>query len=284
MKYSLKIEGKKRGRREKKRKRNRYNSPRSGMELVGSSWWPLPSFEALALGGGGGGGGLILDVELTTTVAGGGCCVCPPFLWFPRIWVCGDIRTVSPRCPWGGLGHQPCSTRIALLTSACNSAALSLAVWATFNVLHPRPRVTGSHLNISRGQEPLRSASFTKNTRAHSTTSKIRGQVTKTVVLCFHSPYNSTSQERRATTKGKKRKHCRLRIQSSTTVRDSLCLLLRFHRISARMSLECHGQCLAAAWHLQRKPSRRHSELITHFTRAAHSFSTVTASKTAIIW
>lgn len=138
------------------------------MELVGSSWWPLPSLEALALGGGGGGGGLILDVELTTTVAGGGCCVGPPFLWFPRIWVCGDIRTVSPRCPWGGLGHQPCSTLIALLTSACSSAALSLAVWATFNIFHPRPRVTGLHSKISRGkQEPFRSASFTKNMRAH---------------------------------------------------------------------------------------------------------------------
>lgn len=54
------------------------------MELVGSSWCPLPSLDALALGGGGGGGGLMLDVELTTTVAGGGC-VAAPFRWFAPV-------------------------------------------------------------------------------------------------------------------------------------------------------------------------------------------------------
>lgn len=57
---------------------------------------------------------------------------------------------------------------------------------------------------------------------------------------------------------------------------DSLGFVAMFHCISARMSLECHGQCLAAAWHLQWKPSRRYSELITHFTRAASSISTLT--------
>lgn len=105
------------------------------MELVGSSWWPLPSADDLALGGGGGGGGLMLEVELTTTEGGVawpmGLCG-----WGPLICVWGDMRTVSPR-PWPlaaiccGLGPQPCSTLIALRTSACNSADLSLAVWAT---------------------------------------------------------------------------------------------------------------------------------------------------------
>lgn len=108
---------------------------------MGSSWWPLLSLEVLALGGGGGGGGLMLEVELTTTVAGGGGGG-PLFLpWLPRIWDCGDISTVSPRaCPCGGRGHQPCSTLMALRTSACSSAALSLAVWATFVTRNPRYR------------------------------------------------------------------------------------------------------------------------------------------------
>lgn len=195
-----------------------YSSPRSGMELVGSSWWPLPSLEALALGGGGGGGGLILDVELTTTVAGGGCWVGPPFLWFPRIWVCGDIRTVSPRWPWGGLGHQPWRTLIALLTSAWSSAALSLAVWATFNIFHPRPRVTGLHLKIFRKQ-PLRSASFTKHAGTWMTIKiKLVDELAKSRLgILGHTVYRKRNKRKNACT--------RIIIQSLT---DSPRLWLRF--------------------------------------------------------
>ena len=129
------------GKKKREREREISSSPRSGIELVGSSWWPLLSLEVLALGGGGGGGGLMLEVELTTTVAGGGGGG-PLFLpWLPRIWDCGDISTVSPRaCPWGGRGHQPCNTLMALRTSACSSAALSRAVWATFVTGNPRYR------------------------------------------------------------------------------------------------------------------------------------------------
>lgn len=128
------------------------------MELVGSSWCPLPSV-FLTLGGGGGGGGLmLLDVELTTTDGGGGgggCGCCGPgalvIAWtlcctLALIWA-GDMSTVSPLplgmpcwgggggggggdccCCWGGggRGHQPFRTRMALRTSACSSAVRSL--------------------------------------------------------------------------------------------------------------------------------------------------------------
>lgn len=146
------------------------------MELVGSSWWPLPSAVGLGLGGGGGGGGLMLDVELTTTLVdadddegggtdgpdgtdgGGGAdggpdddCDGPAGRWVfvpLRDCVCGAIKTVSPRvwlpvaCCWccccGPRGHHPLSTLMALLTSACNSAALSLPPeWATFKIFNP---------------------------------------------------------------------------------------------------------------------------------------------------
>lgn len=86
---------------------------------------------------------------------------------------------------------------------------------------------------------------------------------------------NDDTQFRRRSRHERKKKH-NIYLLQSPTMPDSLGFVAMFHCISARMSLECHGQCLAAAWHLQWKPSRRYSELITHFTRAATSISTLT--------
>ena len=158
------------------------------MELVGSSWWALLSaLEFLILGGGGGGGGrmllqllalalllppplvpggellgggvavtgpppLPLDVELTTTEPAGRC------LW-------GGTSTVSPRlggaAVWGsgggggggGRGHQPCSTRMALRTSACRASGLRgelAVVIARFAVGVARPRFNELCVDVSR--------------------------------------------------------------------------------------------------------------------------------------